>query len=162
MGVTVPQVPRSLSEAVVVNGYIYAIGYRGVTNPIIMVQVYDLASDRWSSVSAPRFFKPQITAVAFRGLLYLIGGKTIGRVPRSMDVYDPVKGFWISMPDFPIAYFIPRKIWQTDFGMKIYLQFTGKSEMAYHSRIISSLHYTHVPVLYNNRTKCSQRYCQAK
>ncbi|GBN08836.1 Kelch-like protein 3 [Araneus ventricosus] len=103
--------PMSLSEAVAVNGYIYAIGYdRVVRNPNMMVQVYDPTSDKWSFVSAPRLFMPEITAVAFRGHLYLIGGETFGCVLRSMEEYDPVTDVWIPMPDLPVAYRSPRAV----------------------------------------------------
>ncbi|GBN49399.1 Kelch-like protein 10 [Araneus ventricosus] len=104
-------VPMSLSNAVALNGYIYAIGYnRDVTNPKMMIQVYDPASDRWSSVSAPRLFKPEITAFAFGGQLYIIAGKTFGCVSRSIEKYDPVKDVWIPMPDLPFAYRTPRAV----------------------------------------------------
>ncbi|GBM72057.1 Kelch-like protein 3 [Araneus ventricosus] len=104
-------VPMSLSEVVAVNGYIYAVGYdRDVTNPNMIIQVYDPASDRWSSVSAPKLFKQEITAIAFRGHLYLIGAETFGCVLRSMEKYDPQKDVWIKMPDLTVAYRTPRAI----------------------------------------------------
>ncbi|GBN21203.1 Kelch-like protein 10, partial [Araneus ventricosus] len=104
-------VPMSLSEAVAMNGYIYAIGHvKGESNPIMMVQVYDSASDMWSSVSAPKLFRPEITAVAFRGHLYLIGGDVFDSAPRSAEEYDPEKDVWIPMPDLPVAHLLPRAI----------------------------------------------------
>ncbi|GBL92050.1 Kelch-like protein 30 [Araneus ventricosus] len=98
-------VPIYVSEAVAVRGYIYAIGYENaLTN--MMVQVYDPASDRWSSVSAPRLLKLQTTAIVFRGRLYLIGGEYW----RSMEEYDPVNDVWIPMPNLPLVYRTPRAL----------------------------------------------------
>ncbi|GBN50677.1 Kelch-like protein 10 [Araneus ventricosus] len=103
--------PMSLSEAVAMNGYIYAIGdVGGEPNPIMMVQVYDPECDMWTTVSAPRLFRHEFTAIAFRGHLYLIGGETYDCVLRSTEEYDPVEDIWIPMPDLPVAYLIPRAV----------------------------------------------------
>ncbi|GBO25958.1 Kelch-like protein 10 [Araneus ventricosus] len=102
-------VPMSLSKAVALNGYIYAIGYDREETSII-VQVYDPASDRWSAVSKPTLFKPVILAIAYREHLYVIGGESFSCVQRRVEEYDPVKDVWIPMPNLPFIYFTPRAI----------------------------------------------------
>ncbi|GFR33895.1 kelch-like protein 30 [Trichonephila clavata] len=101
-------VPMFLCEVVAMNGHIYAIG--NISNPIMMVQVYDPFSDAWSFVSAPRNFRYDFTTIAFHGHLYIIGGETIDCVLRSTEVYDPVKDVWMPMPDLPFSYVIPKAI----------------------------------------------------
>ncbi|GFT53905.1 kelch-like protein 10 [Nephila pilipes] len=104
-------VPMSLSEAIAMDGHIYAIGdVGGEPNPIMMVQVYDPVSDTWSAVSAPRNFRHEFATVAFHGRLYLIGGETLDCVVRSTEEYDPIKDVWVSMPDLPVAYIIPKAV----------------------------------------------------
>ncbi|GFX18506.1 kelch-like protein 21 [Trichonephila clavipes] len=104
-------VPMFLCEAVAMNDHIYAIGdIGGEPNPIMMVQVYDPSSDTWSFVSAPRNFRHEFTTIAFRGRLYIIGGETIDCVLRSTEVYDPIKDIWMTMPDLPVSYIIPKAI----------------------------------------------------
>ncbi|GBN09313.1 hypothetical protein AVEN_9150-1 [Araneus ventricosus] len=106
--------PMFFPTAVALNGYIYAKGYDYDvvrTNCIIMVQVYDPSSDRWSFVSAPRLTKLEIiTAIAYREHLYPICGEILCCSPGSIENYCPVKDVWIPMPDLPVPYLAPRAI----------------------------------------------------
>ncbi|CAL1273931.1 unnamed protein product [Larinioides sclopetarius] len=104
-------VSMKLSEAVVLNDLIYAIGYTwDVPGCKIMVQAYDPTADRWYFVPAPNISKPEITAVAFRGRLYIIGRETFGCVSRSVEEYDPIRRVWIPMTDLPFSYRTPKAV----------------------------------------------------
>ncbi|GIY06627.1 kelch-like protein 21 [Caerostris darwini] len=104
-------VPMALCDAVAMDGHIYAIGdVGGDYNPTMMVQVYDPSCDTWSSVQAPKLVRHDFAAVAFRGHLYLIGGEAWDHALKTTEEYDPVQDAWMSLPDLPAAYIIPKAI----------------------------------------------------
>jgi N-acetylneuraminic acid mutarotase len=105
---------------------LYVFGGRGpgsgnsntVANGFDTVQVYDPATDRWTSSSTPGSTLrplPQARggtgkAVYYKGEFYVLGGETFdgagatpSRVYNRVDVYNPVKNTWRLGPQMPTA-----------------------------------------------------------
>jgi len=103
---------RDHFHAVVIDGLLYAAGGRRTSHDtgdtlsltIPEVDVYDLASGRWSTLAAPL---PTPRAgpgtVAFEGRLVLMGGESARQVPAhdEVEAYDPASGRWSTLAPLP-------------------------------------------------------------
>jgi N-acetylneuraminic acid mutarotase len=108
---TLPALPtqRNHLGMVSVGSKVYVVGGRvgaGFETPTLdKLEVYDVATNAWST-GAP-MLKPRggVNAIVANGYLHVFGGEgnpqaTNGVFPDH-DVYDPVRNAWIKLPDMP-------------------------------------------------------------
>jgi N-acetylneuraminic acid mutarotase len=93
------------------NGRIYLLGgYPASRQTVRTVQLYDIATDRWSS--GPQLPQPNNhgMAASVDGRIYLIGGQTTADFPPDNPTYvntvyelDPARGTWVERAPMPTA-----------------------------------------------------------
>jgi hypothetical protein len=74
-------------------GKLYLIDAGGVTN---QVRSYDIASQQWSTLTAPNS-RSNANVLYVNGKLYAIGGNTNSGYQAIIDIYDPASGSWSSV-----------------------------------------------------------------
>lgn len=103
---------RDHFHAVVIDGRIYAAGGRRTSHDtgetmsltIPEVDVYDIASGRWSTLAAPLpTQRAGAPAVAMAGRLVVLGGESPSQVPGHSEVeaYDPTTQRWATLAPLP-------------------------------------------------------------
>jgi len=89
---------RSETAAALVDGRLYLIGGNDEQNPSPVVQVYDVASDRWSEVSPAPVALHHAAAAVVGGKIYLVGGFQLPFGQRepvdTLWMYDPALDSW--------------------------------------------------------------------
>jgi hypothetical protein len=91
---------RGDMAAAIANGRLYVFGGyafdgSGNQNPLGSVESMDLASGIWRSEPSMPTARGGSAAVVVNGLVYVIGGCTIGGIPlASIEVFDPVRAQW--------------------------------------------------------------------
>lgn len=89
------------------NGKLYLLGgYPATRQTVSLVQIYDIASDRWELGPALPQPNNHGMAAGVGGKVYLIGGQTTADDPSFVDtVYelDPVSGTWVEKARMPTA-----------------------------------------------------------
>jgi N-acetylneuraminic acid mutarotase len=102
--------PRNWVNAVSVAGKIYAIGGatggpgNGRYGPSTIVEVYDPATDSWSSASSMPTLRGMSAAAAVNDRIYVIGGNRGYRDPSYMttvEEYEPATDTWRSRASLP-------------------------------------------------------------
>jgi len=88
------------------DGRIYVFGGEGTgpSNPLNLVQIYDPASDRWSTGSpmpTPRFQHSAVRGPT--GYIYVMGGRNSIGVLDVVEIYNPVSDSWSSAMPMPTA-----------------------------------------------------------
>ncbi|WP_232830149.1 malectin domain-containing carbohydrate-binding protein [Lewinella sp. IMCC34191] len=106
--------PRDHFHAEVIDGKLYLAGGRlsggtgGVFAPLIAeVDVYDFASQSWTSIPDLPTPRGAATVAAFKGELYVIGGEigtdlqgnNIGDAQKTTEAFNPTTGYWSTKPD---------------------------------------------------------------
>jgi N-acetylneuraminic acid mutarotase len=95
--------PRIYLTSVVLNGKIYAIGgNKGTQNneiPTTVVEVYDPATDTWTTKADMNWPRKYLSACVLNGMIYVFGGKGGGHGdcvswPWHVEVYDPETDTW--------------------------------------------------------------------
>jgi len=83
-----------------VNGLVYAVGGYGENGESLSsAEVYDPETNKWTMIEPLRRPRWGCFACAFKGKLYVMGGRssfTIGN-SKFVDVYDPIKQSWCEM-----------------------------------------------------------------
>ena len=103
---------RDHFHAVVIDGRIYAAGGRRTSHDtgetmsltIPEVDVYEIASGRWSTLPAPLpTQRAGAPAVAMDGRLVVLGGESPAQVPGhgEVEAYDPATQRWSTLPPLP-------------------------------------------------------------
>jgi N-acetylneuraminic acid mutarotase len=89
--------------AAVLNGKIYLIGgFRTDTNvPTAEVQVYDIASRKWSEAAPLPAPRGGHAAVVLDGKIHVVGGGNSQSTIADHDVYDPLKNTWSALAPLP-------------------------------------------------------------
>jgi N-acetylneuraminic acid mutarotase len=89
--------------AATINNKIYILGVNSTGAPSRSLQVYDVASNSWSTGAALPAARASINGVsAINGRLYLTGGfDTQGIIRKSLYVYDPGANSWSRKADMP-------------------------------------------------------------
>jgi len=77
---------------------LYAVGGVGQTGlPLATVEVYDLATDKWSTAASLNVPRAGLGAAAVNGKIYAIGGRTgstSSPAVNTVEVYDPSVNSW--------------------------------------------------------------------
>lgn len=98
--------PRNSSAGAVVNGVLYVIGGRTVSDGNSnVVEVYDALSDRWEQASPMPKAQGGLAAAVLNGKIYVFGGeysspKPGGVFPETWE-YDPDKDKWRAVAAMP-------------------------------------------------------------
>ncbi|PYN64194.1 MAG: hypothetical protein DMD90_14695 [Candidatus Rokuibacteriota bacterium] len=96
--------PRGGLAAAGVGNRIHALGGTsdGVTNAH---EIYDAVANRWSSANPLPTARDHLAAVAFRGQIWVLGGREsfIGTQFANVEVYDPATDSWRVAPPLPSA-----------------------------------------------------------
>jgi hypothetical protein len=103
---------RDHFHAVIIDGRLYAAGGRRTSHDtgetmsltIPEVDVYDIASGRWSTLAAPLpTRRAGAPAVAVAGRLVVLGGESPAQVPGHSEVeaYDPASRRWTTLAPLP-------------------------------------------------------------
>ena len=96
--------PREHLAVVAAQGKIYAIGGRDAENRnLAVLEIYDIAADRWSSGATMLNPRSGFTAGVIEGRIHVTGGEDIetGRVLDSHEYYDIDARRWLSAPPLP-------------------------------------------------------------
>ena len=102
--------PRSSLDAAVLNGHVYVVGgwkLSGEAEESFWHQTawsMDLSNPQagWHALPKPPFQRRAVSAAAFRGNLYVIGGmQSEGGPTTRVDIYDPQKKTWSIGPSLP-------------------------------------------------------------
>jgi hypothetical protein len=92
-----PTARRSLGLAVV-DGKIYAIGGVGKDGKVGTNEMYDPATDNWTTKAPMPTSRSGFGIVVWNNLIYVMGGGS-----SLTDVYDPVSDFWFTRAPAPLA-----------------------------------------------------------
>jgi N-acetylneuraminic acid mutarotase len=89
--------------AAAINGKIYAIGgfvaVGVVIGPSVVVEVYDPASNTWSSAASMPTGRGYLAAAAVNAKVYAIGGNNVSSFAlNTVEVYDPSSNSWSAAP----------------------------------------------------------------
>lgn len=100
--------PRDGFATATVNGRIYVLGGDDPTAGIIpapavnRVDVYDTASNTWSSIAAMPVRVKSHGAAAVDGRIYVAGGQSdVAPAVKTLQVYDPATGLWAVKAPLP-------------------------------------------------------------
>lgn len=103
-----PDIPtdRNHTAAAAIDGKMYVVGGRfgagfrsEMTNAL---EVYDPATNEWSSLAPMPTVRGGLNAVAANGCLHVFGGEGASGMFGEHEVYDPFTNTWDSLPDMPI------------------------------------------------------------
>ena len=84
-------------EAVSLGGFIYLVGGTGGTTALLR---YDAAADSWNVLPGPSQPREHVAAVAFKGELWVIGGRWGGTgALATVEIFDPASGAWREGPE---------------------------------------------------------------
>lgn len=85
--------------------YIYAIGGQSGSSPALStVEVFDPATNAWSTVASLPEAVTNATAFSVGGMIYVVGGVDSAGSPVSVtQVYDPATNSWSTGPAYPLA-----------------------------------------------------------
>src|SRR5580658_3978697 len=92
--------PRAWFTTSVVNGKIYAIGGFGDSTLCTTVDVFDTATNKWSTLATTGTFTPRgsLASAVVDGKIYVMGGMTGPETPDHMsnklEIFDPVTKTW--------------------------------------------------------------------
>ena len=64
-------------------------------------EVYDLATEAWSTLPDMPTYRWGLSMVAFGGKIYVFGGRGISLRPTAVDVYDPQDNSWTTVTNIP-------------------------------------------------------------
>jgi N-acetylneuraminic acid mutarotase len=96
---------RASAAAVELNDCIYVLGGREGSSVLATVEKYDPAGDSWSACVSMPTARWYLMAAAVNGKIYAFGGIAgIGNARTVLDVvevYDPTKDSWTSLPAMP-------------------------------------------------------------
>jgi len=106
--------PRNHHDIAYLDGKLYAIGGMvgscfpsGWASNVSMNEVYDIATDTWSTSAPMPTARSGIGAAVIDGKIYVIGGEgwvdESGRVVRTNEAYDPKSDRWVEETPMPIA-----------------------------------------------------------
>lgn len=86
--------------AATVNGLVYAIGGGNELTFVTAVEVYDPASDTWTTGYQPMpTSREGLGVVALGDKIYAVGGHVAGGLPSGIvEVYDPILDQWTTLP----------------------------------------------------------------
>lgn len=109
-GAPMPTARAGLASAAM-GGKIYAIGGRTATGPrplgaafvLSTVEVYDIATDTWTTAAPLNVARSDLVAVAHGGRIYAIGGWNGVTQMGTVEVYDPTTDTWTSAASMPTA-----------------------------------------------------------
>ncbi len=102
---------RGGAATAVLDGRIYVFGGLGDSGASLdSVEVFDVASNAWSSIIPMSTPRDNPGAVMLDGRLYVFGGRTrnadgsvISDTLSSVEFYDPLSGVWSAAADMPTA-----------------------------------------------------------
>lgn len=99
-------VPRSEHAVAELDGKIYAIGgYPSGRVPSDVVQVYDVAADRWTTLPNLPTQRNHLAVVAIERKVYVAGGRFGGgfnsEKTAALEIYDPATNRWTAGAPLP-------------------------------------------------------------
>ncbi len=113
---SLPDAPhaRDHFHAAVIDGRVYAAAGRttahdtgnALTLTLAPMDVYDIASGRWSTLEAPLpTLRAGAATLAVDGKLLVIGGESGTQVPahNEVEMFDPAQGTWHTLPPLPVG-----------------------------------------------------------
>lgn len=106
---------RYLSTAVEVGGKIYVMGGRwidssGSGGPVDVNEMYDPATNTWTTMAAMRGSFRGHSAVAVNGRIFVFGGNT-GSAQKTVGIYDPASNTWSAGANMPNARAYGGAVW---------------------------------------------------
>jgi DNA-binding CsgD family transcriptional regulator/N-acetylneuraminic acid mutarotase len=96
--------PRGGLAAVVYETRLFAIGGEDSQGISSIVEVFDLATEKWSALSNKPTAVTDVSAVVIGGNIYIPGGRTAdGRISAELEAYDPLSDRWQRLAPMPQA-----------------------------------------------------------
>ena len=77
---------------------LFAIGGQNETELLDKVEQYDTLLNTWAAVSPLPQRMRCMTAVSFKGKIYVFGGESQGEITKATYMYDPSEDAWLKMP----------------------------------------------------------------
>lgn len=111
---SLPQMPtpRSFLAVAAVGSKIYTVGGipndhpktdRGSDSASALMEIYDITTSTWTVGTPMPTPRNSVAAVAYSGLVYVIGGMGPGGDMGTVEVYDPTTGQWTTRAHMPTA-----------------------------------------------------------
>lgn len=94
---------RNTPASALLDGNIYVAGGLHVINGVPdynglkTFEVYDLSTETWSTLPDMPTNRWGLSAVAFNGKIYILGGRSLGVPYSSIEVYDPQMNTWTTI-----------------------------------------------------------------
>lgn len=97
--------PREHLAAVALAGKLYALGGRSGNRNLAVVEVYDIAANRWERAAPMQTPRSGFTAGVIAGRVHVAGGESLtsGETFAGHEVYDPPTDRWSPAPPLPQA-----------------------------------------------------------
>jgi Big-like domain-containing protein/PGAP1-like protein/Kelch motif protein/glucodextranase-like protein/BACON domain-containing protein len=94
--------PRAWSACAVLNGLVYVIGGRSLSNsgPDILntLEIYDPALDKWTTGTPMPTRRSSVAAAVLGGRIYVFGGFDGANFIATVEEYNPVTAGWRTLP----------------------------------------------------------------
>ena len=99
---------RGAHSAVELDGKIYVLGGANAAGmALTAVEMYDPATDSWSTLTAMPTPREHLAAAAIAPLIYVVGGRSLGDQGLTnnnvLEAYSPAEDRWISLRAMPTA-----------------------------------------------------------
>jgi len=85
----------------VVSGKIYAIGGSNSSDNLAINEMYDPATDRWSTKTSMPTARTGFATAVYENKIYVIGGSVGDSFTGRVEVYDPIDDIWKSLASMP-------------------------------------------------------------
>lgn len=90
-------VKRSCLSAVVIEGYIYAIGGHDQGIYLDTAERYDRRTDQWSMIASMNYSRGNASAAVLNNYIYVVGGETETEYLKSVEMYNPLADSWLEI-----------------------------------------------------------------
>lgn len=108
---TTPLHPVTYFSAISLYGSIFVTGSRSRFAMYQMIaQEYNLLTEVWTVLPDPSVTRFEFALVAYRGMIYAIGGSNGSGMLKDVEVYDPVNSIWHTTTSLPHVYYFPRAV----------------------------------------------------
>ena len=90
-----------LDGKIYVAGGLHCINNVPDYNGLKTFEIYDIATETWSTLPDMPTYRWGLSAVAFEGKIYVFGGRGLVNRPTSVDVYNPQDSSWTTVSNIP-------------------------------------------------------------
>jgi N-acetylneuraminic acid mutarotase len=96
--------PRAAHALVAIGGKLYsAAGENATTGQLTSMEIYDIATDTWSSGPSMSVGRNHVAGAAARGDFYVFGGRPPDTGLDVAERFDPESGSWSTLPPMKVA-----------------------------------------------------------